>query len=679
MTGFSPDPSNGDPGYGSGMLLGPIAQMAATDPRRLLVQSLLGQGQQALNHPMYSKFSALANALAGASGGIANTELNKQYQKMQGDYLNQLRQAYAPQGGQQEQAAPPAGPAPPVAPAAPPVAAGGPSPGAASASIQATPLPPVGVPQPASQDALFSNLERQYGLPGGTLGRLMQTESSGVPRPGPALPGGQHANGYFQFTPETAARYGVTPGDLTSEATGAAQYLADLTKRNGGNFSKALVDYGGFQTKDPSSYIGKVTGGPPGAQLAQATPPQIQPAQQQTPPTAQPQPPAGVPGTDPVAVQMAIARQMANSPNFLVRLQGLQKLGELQQAGAVAYMKGRGEEEGKGAAALGPTGTAAQIAARTPAEAAEEAAKINATAGPAAAAAKLKAEAEAAGKAGYTLADREVITPDGPQTLPMTDKQALDIALGRTPGVNFAPRPTAANAPIIADQQKSMLDPARKSYTDNEQTKAAIRAMMTLSQGITTGNLTPHIAEINNTLQNVGLPQIDPQHFDANTAAALHKTLSQLVLNRIQTAQSEGGTGASRGNRLLFQIIQDTKPSLETPGPAIQGIGQNMIKMIDVDQARNKQMLDDATDARKKAQPLPSNWETNFWDSYNKSNPNWDTKFAQEFAQSVRPAGAPAQAAQPQFSHTATGPKGEKMGWDGQKWVPIPDAAGATP
>lgn len=251
------------------------------------------------------------------------------------------------------------------------------------------------------------------------------------------------------------------------------------------------------------------------------------------------------------------------------------------------------------------------------------------------AALRQRAGEEAIG-AQYQITPTDVITPDGPQSIPLTQAQRLAIANNKAPGWSFAPNPTPLNQQALTDQQKTTLDPARKSYNDNEQTKATIRAVMELGNGLTTGNLTEHITHLNNYLQSAGLPQIDPKSFDTNTAAALLKTTNQLVLNRIQTAAAAGGS-SNRGNKLLMQIIQGSKPNLDTPSPALQGIGQNMIDAIDVDQARNKSLLNDATKFRKFAQPLPDNWESNYWDNYNKQHPGWDTKQAQKFAESVKP------------------------------------------
>lgn len=506
MTGFSPDPSNGPmANYGGGMLLPPIAQMAATDPRRLLVQSLLGQGQQALSHPMYSKFSALANALAGASGGFAATQLNKQYQGLNQDYLNEMSQRLAATNGQ---AVPPAGATPPVAPAAPPTAAGGPSLAPAPAPIQATPLPPMAPPQVAlrqgddsalpsglipsaaaasppagpsagaAPDPLLATLERQSGIPSakiaglinaaeqqnglppGSMTRLIGTESSGISRPGPLLPNGQRASGYLQEIPDTAGRYNVTPGDLPSEINGMGQYLGDLTKRNGGNFAKALVDYGGFKTKSPLSYVSSVTGGapsaPPGSQVAQA-PPQA-PASAQLAQTliqgqgGQPQAPAGASGapagSDPFAAQMAYAQSLAQSPNMLVRYQGQQLQQQLLQGRALAFEKGYGETSGQNTANLDPTtGKAAQILQ---------------TAGPEAYAASLK-------QSGLTAQEvlKSLFTPTpnrgpaGGVSIPGNDPAVLAATAGAFPALrallqlpnttsgapNAGPPPNAAAAP----------------------------------------------------------------------------------------------------------------------------------------------------------------------------------------------------------------------------------------
>jgi len=74
------------------------------------------------------------------------------------------------------------------------------------------------------------------------------------------------AMGAYQFMPETVQmlhKQGVkfNPFD-EQEARGAAKtYLEQLVKRNNGDVNKALAQYGGFVTKDPSKYVQNVTQG----------------------------------------------------------------------------------------------------------------------------------------------------------------------------------------------------------------------------------------------------------------------------------------------------------------------------------------------------------------------------------------------------------------------------------
>ena len=80
------------------------------------------------------------------------------------------------------------------------------------------------------------------------------------------------AMGAYQFMPETVQmlhKQGIkfNPFD-EQEARGAAKaYLEQLVQRNKGDVNKALAQYGGFVTKDPSKYVQNVT---QGAQQQQA-------------------------------------------------------------------------------------------------------------------------------------------------------------------------------------------------------------------------------------------------------------------------------------------------------------------------------------------------------------------------------------------------------------------------
>ena len=89
-------------------------------------------------------------------------------------------------------------------------------------------------------DNLYSSLEQQYDLPPGSLTAVRSVESKGNTKA--VSPKG--ALGDFQFMPDTAKAYGVDPTDPVSSATGAAKYLADLTKQYG-SFQAALAHYNG--------------------------------------------------------------------------------------------------------------------------------------------------------------------------------------------------------------------------------------------------------------------------------------------------------------------------------------------------------------------------------------------------------------------------------------------------
>jgi hypothetical protein len=95
------------------------------------------------------------------------------------------------------------------------------------------------------------------------LDRLRKVESGKDPF---AVNKETKAMGPYQFLPETVQmlhKQGVkfNPFDENESREAARTYLTQLTKRHGGNVDLALKDYGGFITKDPTSYVQKVTGG----------------------------------------------------------------------------------------------------------------------------------------------------------------------------------------------------------------------------------------------------------------------------------------------------------------------------------------------------------------------------------------------------------------------------------
>lgn len=85
------------------------------------------------------------------------------------------------------------------------------------------------------------------------------------------------AMGPYQFMPETVQmlhKQGIEFNPFNEqEARAAAKgYLETLVQRNKGDVNKALAQYGGFVTKDPSQYVSKVLSGAKEIQLTAAAP-----------------------------------------------------------------------------------------------------------------------------------------------------------------------------------------------------------------------------------------------------------------------------------------------------------------------------------------------------------------------------------------------------------------------
>lgn len=122
-----------------------------------------------------------------------------------------------------------------------------------------------GSPRPAAGDApavpddvraTLDAVGRKYSVDPALLWGVMGQESGFGADPSTSSAGAQ---GPFQFIPETARRYGLTnPNDFAASADAAGRYLGDLIGRNNGSVSKALTQYGGFSTKDPTAYINGV-------------------------------------------------------------------------------------------------------------------------------------------------------------------------------------------------------------------------------------------------------------------------------------------------------------------------------------------------------------------------------------------------------------------------------------
>nr|WP_302055673.1 lytic transglycosylase domain-containing protein [Burkholderia multivorans] len=99
---------------------------------------------------------------------------------------------------------------------------------------------------PGDPAGYLANIEKQRGLPPGTLSRMWQVESkSGKNLVGPLLKNGDQAIGDFQFTSGTWNDWG-NGGDRFSfkdQSGSAGRYMQFLMKKYGGDIRKALAAY----------------------------------------------------------------------------------------------------------------------------------------------------------------------------------------------------------------------------------------------------------------------------------------------------------------------------------------------------------------------------------------------------------------------------------------------------
>ncbi|KPJ34737.1 transglycosylase [Burkholderia multivorans] len=99
---------------------------------------------------------------------------------------------------------------------------------------------------PSDPAGYLADIEKQRGLPAGTLARMWKIESgSGSNLIGPALKNGDQAIGDFQFTSAAWHDWG-NGGDRFSfkdEAGAAGRYMQSLMKKYGGDIRKALAAY----------------------------------------------------------------------------------------------------------------------------------------------------------------------------------------------------------------------------------------------------------------------------------------------------------------------------------------------------------------------------------------------------------------------------------------------------
>ncbi len=88
--------------------------------------------------------------------------------------------------------------------------------------------------------ARLADLEKQYGLPPGLLGRVWKKESD----EGRQMTSPAGAKGHFQFMDATAKQFGLDdPNDFNKSAGAAAQYYQQLMKQYGGDARMAAAAY----------------------------------------------------------------------------------------------------------------------------------------------------------------------------------------------------------------------------------------------------------------------------------------------------------------------------------------------------------------------------------------------------------------------------------------------------
>lgn len=116
---------------------------------------------------------------------------------------------------------------------------------------------------PMKYAPLLEAAGRKYGITPDLLYGLMMKESSGDPNAvGPDVTDKRtgrtwNARGLMQFSPDTAARFGVDVNDPESSIMGAARYLRELFDQTG-DMRRALAIYGGHDKVDPTGYINPI-------------------------------------------------------------------------------------------------------------------------------------------------------------------------------------------------------------------------------------------------------------------------------------------------------------------------------------------------------------------------------------------------------------------------------------
>ena len=125
------------------------------------------------------------------------------------------------------------------------------------------PAPTAGAPTAGAETPPSFDVHKSYGTPAKLLDNLSDAESSQDPY---AINPVSKALGRYQFTPETAAmlhKQGVkfNPFDADESRAAADYYIQQLVKQNGGDYTKAMMQYGGFKKADPTKYLSQVMNG----------------------------------------------------------------------------------------------------------------------------------------------------------------------------------------------------------------------------------------------------------------------------------------------------------------------------------------------------------------------------------------------------------------------------------
>lgn len=129
----------------------------------------------------------------------------------------------------------------------------------------------------------------EFGTPVALIDNLEKVESNGNPFAiGPDIGGGKRAKGSMQFLDSTrqmlAPEIGdFSPFDRTASRRAASYYLQKLVKQNGGDWSKAIAQYGGHKTTDATPYVNRVLTGSPESVVRQRTQNNNNPALTATP------------------------------------------------------------------------------------------------------------------------------------------------------------------------------------------------------------------------------------------------------------------------------------------------------------------------------------------------------------------------------------------------------------